>query len=81
MYTIQFGQRAHFLNDESAQIVKDAIRDQRSFVTVSIDLAADGGEQYEVMLNTAHIVALIRHRAEVASPRADDSRPKLVLVS
>jgi hypothetical protein len=81
MYTIQFGQRAHFLTDASAQIVKDAIRDQRAFVTVSIDLAADGGEEYEVTLNVAHVVALIRHRAEAVSPRTDDSRAKLVLVS
>jgi hypothetical protein len=64
MYTIQFAQRAHFLSDAAAQELLDAIRESRPFVTVPIDLAADGGNDYVVTLNVSNIVAIIKHREE-----------------
>jgi hypothetical protein len=72
MYTIQFGQRAHFLTDDAAERVLHAIEAGKPFVTVPVDLAADGGEHYVVTLNVDHIVALIKHRdqegAEASGP-------------
>jgi len=84
MYTIQFAQRAHFLSDTAAREVLEAMREQKSFVTVPIDLAADGGDHYTVTLNVSSIVALIRHRDEATAPSEGSlpsERPRLSLVN
>ncbi len=87
MYTIQFGSRAGFIDAASADAVFRAIRENERFVTLAIDMANDGGEPHEVTLNTAHIVALIKHRpaqaernvANVEEPAA--VRTRLTVVS
>jgi hypothetical protein len=67
MYTIQFGSRAHFIEDDAAETVLAAMENGERFVTVPIDLAADEGESYIVTLNVSHIVAVIKHRQTDAS--------------
>ena len=62
MYTIQFAQRAHFLSDAAAHDVLEAIRENKAFVTIPIDLAADGAGDYIVTLNVTSIIAIIQHR-------------------
>jgi hypothetical protein len=84
MYTIQFGSRAHFLTDDAAETVRAAIAGGELFVTVPIDLSGDGLADYEVTLNVAHIVALIRHPHQTpersTSQAVASERPRLVLV-
>src|SRR5665213_101838 len=67
MYTIQFGSRAHFLDDDAAESVLSAMKNGEQFVTVPIDLAADNGENYIVTLNVSHIVAVFKHRRDDTS--------------
>jgi len=62
MYTIQFGVRAHFIDDDAAKAVLQAMETGERFVTVPIDLAADNRGTYTVTLNVSHIVAVIKHR-------------------
>jgi hypothetical protein len=83
MYTIQFGARAHFLSDEAAAAVHEAMENHRPFVTVPIDLSGDDIGPYDVTLNVSHVVALIRHRESASviaqgAPARDGRR--LVLV-
>ncbi len=79
MYTIQFGSRAHFLEDGAAARVLSAIERGESFVTVPIDLAGDAGDHYEVTLNVAHIIAVIKHRDQDKG-EAPVQPPRLALV-
>jgi hypothetical protein len=80
MYTIQFGSRAHFIADDAAQVVLSAMQARDQFVTVPIDLAADGGDNYVVTLNVSHIVALIKHRAVDTTQKQQSNSIRLALV-
>ncbi len=85
MYTVQFGSRSGFIDASNADAIFRAIRDSERFVTVTVDIANDGGEPYEVTINVDHLVALIKHRAErPAQPSAAEGapdRPRLSVVS
>ena len=72
MYTIQFGQRAHFCNDEVAQIVIAAIEEKKPIVTVSINLAGNKDQEFKVTLNVAQIVALIQHQPTITKEKPHD---------
>lgn len=81
MYSIQFGTKAGFVDEANAELVLRAIRDDERFVTVAVDIANDGGEPYEVTINVAHIVSLMKHRPRPLLPAADEQRARLSVVS
>jgi hypothetical protein len=81
MYSIQFGTRAGFVDEANAQIVLKAIREDARFVTVAVDVANDGGEPYEVTINVAHIVSLMKHRARPLLAAPGEPRAHLSVVS
>ncbi len=60
-YTLQFGTRAHVVDDATAALVKKALRNREALVDVMIDAAGDGVEM-EFSLNVAAVVALVKHR-------------------
>jgi hypothetical protein len=64
LYTIIFGQRSHHISDEAAKTVEAAIASGDRLVTISIELGGDDSPPFEVLLNTANIVGLIRHQPE-----------------
>ncbi len=80
MYTIIFGQRSHHISDASAGVVQEAIANREAVVTIPIDLGGDDGQPFDVTLNVANVVALIRHneKKREASPSTPPFRPRLV---
>jgi hypothetical protein len=60
-YTLQFGTRAHVVDDQTASVVLEAMRNGDRTVQVTADLAGDGTE-YEITLNVANVIALVKHR-------------------
>jgi hypothetical protein len=60
--TVQFGTRAHHVDDAAAAAIIAALRARETVVIVPIDLGGDG-TLYNVTLHVPNIVALIEHRA------------------
>jgi hypothetical protein len=82
MYTIIFGQRSHHISDDAAGVVENAIIEGARVVTIQIDLGGEG-VPFDVTLNVANVVALIRHREpksiDVEPSVAEPFRPRLVV--
>ena len=77
MYTIIFGQRSHHISDDMAHAVQRAISERLPLVEVEIDLTGDGRELFQVTLNIANVVALIKHNVAPATshPSIEQTRP------
>jgi hypothetical protein len=83
LYTIIFGQRSHHISDDMARAVQRAISERLPMVDVEIDLSGSGTELFQVTLNTANIVALIKHNnvpvvSEESKELSKPFRPSLV---
>jgi hypothetical protein len=81
LYTIIFGQRSHHISDEAARTIETAIEQAARLVTIPIDLAGEDNPSFDVTLNTANIVALIRHQPQARQSKVvrDIDAPRLHL--
>lgn len=72
-YTLRLTDQAVFVDDETASIIRNALDERMPSVQVRLQLEGDDMPAFEMYLNTAHIIGLIRHRAAVLPPAPEET--------
>jgi len=74
MFTLLMPNRSHLVSDEDAARIVDALKEGRAVETIGIEFNGAGSGDWEVTINVAQVVALVRHRDGTGAPSQERER-------